>query len=444
MKMTKTTIKYCYACLLITLVIFTLLTGCGRSTLPPADTSSTIAAATETTPGAATIVIPDVTLTPALSPVSTPVPSTVNPVQGVENTPALSTTPTATYKSLTPTKTPAAEVVITSNKTVLSFPESITFLMECSSLLPVESLTLEYDTNGNSSAKTVNRVQLEISPGTIINASYTWEMKKTGSIPPKAEVTYRWKVKDNASRIYYSPWQTMVFEDTRFQWQSQITNDMEVFYHNQTPGLIQKLVEDVQSSLSRIQLNVVVPENRKIIVLLYNSSEEVRSSGLFNQDWMGGKAYPGYNTIVMSINEQSLDWAKGALPHEITHLLVEEAVYGPFGSIPQWLHEGLAGYAEGSLEQEYQEMLVQALKSDSLLSIKSLSSSFPADSNQANLAYKESHSIVTYLVDTYGWEKIRQLLATFKDGSTYDKALNRVYGFDTAGLDAKWRVYLGK
>jgi len=35
-----------------------------------------------------------------------------------------------------------------------------------------------------------------------------------------------------------------------------------------------------------------------------------------------------------------------------------------------------------------------------------------------------------------------ELLNTFKQGSSYDGALEKVYGFDTGGLDALWRDYV--
>ncbi|HCP60213.1 MAG TPA: hypothetical protein DIT43_01340, partial [Dehalococcoidia bacterium] len=35
-----------------------------------------------------------------------------------------------------------------------------------------------------------------------------------------------------------------------------------------------------------------------------------------------------------------------------------------------------------------------------------------------------------------------ELLSTLSEGSTYDGALEKVYGFDTEGLDALWRGYV--
>ena len=90
------------------------------------------------------------------------------------------------------------------------------------------------------------------------------------------------------------------------------------------------------------------------------------------------------------------------------------------------------------------EMLPDEEREVRLLYKRSLGSSFPVDPEQASLAYAQSLSIVSYLVETYGWAKVRELLTTFKEGSTYDKALQKVYGFGTDGLEELWRSYITK
>jgi hypothetical protein len=84
----------------------------------------------------------------------------------------------------------------------------------------------------------------------------------------------------------------------------------------------------------------------------------------------------------------------------------------------------------------------EAVRSNTLISVRSLSSSFPTDSKSAYLAYAESYGLVAYLIDRYGWEKMRNLLAVFKDGTTYDKGLMTVYKFDINGLESAWKATL--
>jgi hypothetical protein len=302
---------------------------------------------------------------------------------------------------------------------------------------------LEYGTNERSVVEQVTKVQLTFPTGTKINNSYTWDMKKTGSLPPKAEVWYQWRFEDYGGRTYITPRQSMVFDDSRYKWQLESTPTIDYYYHDQALTMIKDLISGVESNLSQIELDVAIPKERKIKVLVYNDYDEVRSSGLFKQEWTGGQAFPGFNIVIMAVNSGILEWAKGALPHEIIHLLVGEAIFGPFGEIPVWLNEGLAMYSEGPLAKEYQQVLDKAIRDKTLISLQSLSSQFPTDANQAYLAYAESNSFISYLIENKGgWENIRQLLKVFKEGSTTGKALLKVYGSTTYALEAGWRTYI--
>jgi len=206
--------------------------------------------------------------------------------------------------------------------------------------------------------------------------------------------------------------------------------------------LVKELTEGVESRLSRVKLEVDIPEERKPKVYVYPSAEELRGAVLFTQEWTGALAFTDYNIILIPVGPDNLEWAKRTLAHEITHLLVREATFGPFGDIPTWLNEGLAQYAEGEMEDYQSEILKDAIKEDKLISVRSLCSSFPADPDQASLAYAQSLSLVSYLVETYSWADMRELLAVFKEGSTYDNALQMVYSFDISGLEERWRAHI--
>ncbi|NIO71368.1 MAG: peptidase MA domain-containing protein, partial [Anaerolineae bacterium] len=62
-------------------------------------------------------------------------------------------------------------------------------------------------------------------------------------------------------------------------------------------------------------------------------------------------------------------------------------------------------------------------ESNTLISVRSLSSSFSADSDLASLSYAESYSLVEFILDQYGEEKMTQLIDIFTEGAYYDDAL---------------------
>jgi hypothetical protein len=98
--------------------------------------------------------------------------------------------------------------------------------------------------------------------------------------------------------------------------------------------------------------------------------------------------------------------------------------------------------SEGALEAQFTSALSQAKSQNKLISVRSLASPFSAYAGESVLAYAESYEIVKYLIDAYGQPKMFELLSTFEQGSGYDEALYKVYGFDMDGLNDRWRASL--
>ncbi len=64
------------------------------------------------------------------------------------------------------------------------------------------------------------------------------------------------------------------------------------------------------------------------------------------------------------------------------------------------------------------------------------------NTQQANRVYAISSSLVQFLVDEFGWKKMRQLLVGLNQDSNLDRVMLQVYGFDQDRLDMKWRLHL--
>ncbi|MEK7214547.1 MAG: peptidase MA family metallohydrolase, partial [Chloroflexota bacterium] len=69
--------------------------------------------------------------------------------------------------------------------------------------------------------------------------------------------------------------------------------------------------------------------------------------------------------------------------------------------------------------------------------------SFPGKSEDTLLAYGQSYSIVKWLIETNGPEKLRSLMESLKAGDGLAKGLQQHYGVTVDQLDAKWRQSVG-
>lgn len=125
--------------------------------------------------------------------------------------------------------------------------------------------------------------------------------------------------------------------------------------------------------------------------------------------------------------------------HYVTHLATEGAAST---LIPSWINEGLSEYMNPESTASYTQALRQAASANRLLPVTSMSA-MPGTSSDVILFYGQSRSLVQFLVETYGAEKLQQTLNGIRSGRGIDQAMQEAYGFDRAGLDARWRQAAG-
>ena len=113
-------------------------------------------------------------------------------------------------------------------------------------------------------------------------------------------------------------------------------------------------------------------------------------------------------------------------------------------TLPRWLDEGIAVYSSGEIytRSDFDVLLKRAIKNDELLTLRTLSSPFPADPDEAVLSYAQSGAVVKFIIDTYGSEAMAELLNALGEGALYDEALVQALGVDTDGLDNAFRASL--
>lgn len=324
----------------------------------------------------------------------------------------------------------------------VAFPDSINFRLDATSALPLRKVELEFGTDRvySCAASEYSSVRMDFEAGADVDLSWDWEMKKTGSIPPGATVWWRWRMEDEEGRPYLSPRQELDYQDERFEWQSFVKDNITLHWYAGGDLFGEVMARAMGGGLASLEQGRELVQPIKAFI--YSDAEDVQGAILFAQKWTGGLAFSAHNILLITISPERVEKDVGGLVHELAHLLVREMTFNCFGGLPTWLNEGLAVYAEGPLTASQQSALDEAIAEDRLITLRSLSSSFPAAHAGAILSYAQSGSLVEYLIQTYGWEKMQELLAVFQDGSTYDGALLQVYGMDMGALDQEWRAFL--
>jgi len=328
----------------------------------------------------------------------------------------------------------------------VDFPSQAVFTAEAESNVDIVDARLYYQVDRMNYAEVVSEGWADFAPAKRIEANWVWDMANA-SLPPGADVTYWWMVEDDdGNRIETAP-KIMHFDDDRFTWRSLTGGageggSMTLYWYNGSDSFAQELMDTCEEGLASLTQDIGTYPEKPIKIYVYQSTNDLRGAMVFSQEWTGGVAFIDFGIIAISISPSQLEWGKRALVHELTHLVVHQATFSPYGQLPLWLDEGLATYSEGELDPDLRSSLNRAISEGTLIPVRTLCSPFSAYVDKARLSYAESYSLVKYLLDNHGQDKMLDLLIILKQGSTYDEALTAVYGFDVEGLDAGWRATL--
>jgi len=159
-------------------------------------------------------------------------------------------------------------------------------------------------------------------------------------------------------------------------------------------------------------------------------------------------AVPQENLIVIDQSRMSVRpfTIEVTLKHELCHLMLHDHLKGK--DLPKWLEEGVCvwvseGIAEIMLEQK-RALLNEALLAGRVIPLRALSQGFPRDREWLLLAYEESKSIVSYMVETHGLKGLLETLRGVKEGHPWEEAVQGAMGIPFDEMEKSWAQSLKK
>lgn len=331
-------------------------------------------------------------------------------------------------------------ITVLTNEYETVFRETITFRVAAESENEITGIRLYYKVGG---FPTTNHAYPEFEPGQKVEAQHVWDLV-LHYLPPGSEIEYWWKIEDAAGRELKTEPVSFTYEDERYHWHELRSDRVILYWYRGDDDFGQALFDRALEALDQLGRDTGVRVEKAVKIFIYGSHGDLM--GALEEgakEWTGGQTFAEQGIVVIGVSPDNLEWGKRATVHELTHVVMHQVTDTPLGGLPTWLDEGLAMYAEGDLEPIYRAELNEAIESNTLISVRSLSSSFPADPDLASLSYAESYSLVEFILDHYGSEKMTQLIDIFRQGAYYDDALQEALGVDTGGLEDAWRAWLG-
>ena len=339
---------------------------------------------------------------------------------------------------------PRPSIDVAEAEAILYYPDRIDFTLHAASTEQIVLAEVEYGLEVASCGTDVNRAQPEdFEPASIVDAVWTWDMRQTGSLPPGAQLWWRWHIVDAGGSEHRTPTQTITWLDDIHSWQTLSESNLSLHTYNASPDMARQLLAAAVDGAARLRTELGPLPADDVNVYIYADTQAMADAILFEPQWTGGMAFSEFRTIILGISEQDLEWGLNAVEHELAHVIVGNLVSACYARLPTWLSEGLAMVAEGGLDADSQFLLEQALRDNAFYPLRALSDGFTEDPGRASLAYAQSFSLVTYLLETYGQASMLDLLDAAQAGSRPDAALLEVYGIDSDGLDQAWRAWIG-
>jgi len=336
-----------------------------------------------------------------------------------------------------------AGILLVSDTATLSFPNTATFKAEFKSGAKFSSVVLEYGIDQLTCGTVIAKAFPQFTAAGDVQVTWSWDMRQSGSIPPGATLWWHWLVQDANGAQFTSPTQTLTWLDSTHPWQAISGGNITLHYYDGGQSFGQSLHDAAAQALVRLSKDVGISSDKPVDIYIYADTSDLQASILYEPSWVGGQAFPETNIVIIGVSTDQLDWGKSTEAHELTHVLVGHLTFSCLGFIPTWLNEGLAMFGEGGPAAAEVNQFDQAKTANQLLALSSLAGAFSDEANRANLSYTEAYSVVNYLIQTYGRDKMTALLISLRNGNTIDQALQSAYGFDTNGLEDVWRASIG-
>jgi tetratricopeptide (TPR) repeat protein len=189
------------------------------------------------------------------------------------------------------------------------------------------------------------------------------------------------------------------------------------------------VIDLLQKAKARLCEKYGLQLDKPVVVELFPNQQDfaVRTFGMPGGDGFLGVCFGNVITANSPNAQRPTNW-KAVLWHEFCHVVTLNLTNN---RMPRWLSEGMSVYEElqrnptwgQRMNPEYREMIL----SGKLTPISELSAAFlsPPTPNHLQFAYYESSLVVEFIVDRYGLEPLKAILADLAQGQEINAAISK-------------------
>ena len=260
-----------------------------------------------------------------------------------------------------------------------------------------------------------------------------------GQLLPNMKIVATFDVTLPNRTVETGPAVSVTYLDTSVTWQTIKAGIVTIHFYSGGNSFGQQLGAIAQQGLAKSASFLGASETQPIDFFVYGDQKRfLNAMGPATGDAVGGQAKPQFRTCYAQINAGDLTYARSVIPHELTHVVFEDAIHNPYHDPLNWFNEGMAVYLSDGYTSDNRQRVAQASSNGTLMPLAALTGAFPRITDRFYLAYAEAVSAVDFLVRKYGQADVARLLSDYRTGSTDDEAFKAAIGIDTVAFDKAW------
>ena len=233
-----------------------------------------------------------------------------------------------------------------------------------------------------------------------------------------------------------------VFAQEKVDWKEYETEHFIIRYIELDESTLSMVATEAENAYDKVTSDLrYQPDNKTIIQIGLNNKN-------LDWDWSGSYSIVENVIVLPSPMENKMNLLgkyrstiKKVTPHEFTHHILSEGYQMRF---PEWLGEGIATYeAEQKPERSsaYKKFKISISK-DELLSLDKMGIFDLLEEDERSLAYIESYTVIEYIVDTYGHDKLVEILQAKRENKHMDQITDEVLGVSYEEFKSGWMNFV--
>lgn len=233
-----------------------------------------------------------------------------------------------------------------------------------------------------------------------------------------------------------------------FDWFYIQTADFDIYFYKEEDTLAVFAAEVLNNAYEEIKEELNYTLSSRVPVIIYASHNEFQQTNVIGElipEGVGGFTEVFKNRIVVPFTGSYEDF-RHVLHHELTHAVVFDFLYGnALRSIfsrealfqpPLWFNEGYAEYSSRHGWDLEADMFVRDAIIEGYMP--------PLQFLNGFLAYKGGQSVMIYITEKYGEEKIFEILSKGRSVITMERAVKATLGVSIEDLSEEWQKTLKK